>query len=68
MTAASLLPPDLALKITAGLGSHDTLTLLLELVSFFCHPCIGEGVFTCARGAVSDALREVFGVFEDCSF
>jgi hypothetical protein len=68
MTTASLLPPHLALKITAGLGSYDTLTLLLELVSFFCHPCIGDGMFAGSRRAVSDIFRQVLGIFKDCCF
>lgn len=68
MTTASLLPPYLALKFTAGLGGHDTFTLLFELVSFFCHPCIREGMFTSSRRTVSNILRQILGIFEDCCF
>lgn len=56
MTTAPLLPPHLALKFTAGLSSYDTLTLLLELVSFLRHPFISQGMFARARRTVSNVL------------
>lgn len=56
MTTTALLPPYLALELTAGLSGYDTLTLLFELVSLFCHPSICECVFAGARRAVSDIL------------
>jgi hypothetical protein len=68
MTTTSLLPPYLTLKFTAGLRGHDTLTLLLELESLFCHPNICECVFAGARCAVSDIFRQVLGILEDCCF
>jgi hypothetical protein len=68
MTATALLPPYLALELTARLSGHDTLTLLLELVSLLRHPSIRECVFAGARCAVSDILRQVLGILEDCCF